>query len=253
MATLPFTFTPDTVADATQVNANFQSVANPPGPLGVGVNPPANANPGRIFATGGITLDAATVPPNLTDRVGHFMVNLYVDTAGTFRYLNNGMGFELNCDMTTQTWVLRQAPSGTAGAAVASFQRTVTFQPGLIALDPLASDIGGTPGDQIGHYMVNAQYSATANNFVYVVGGLPAFDYVCDASTGIMVFRQAPAGAAGAVIVWQRVFSLTMAPAAGASSVQLLWNNAGVLTLQNVLVGAADSAGAGFRQLRIPN
>jgi hypothetical protein len=250
MVTVPFTFTPDTVADATQVNANFQSVANPAGPLGVGVTPPANASPGRIFATGGVTLNPVQLVTG-GDMVGHWMVNLYVDTAGVFRYLNNGPAFELVCDDTTQTWALRQAAPGTAGAAVTTFQRTVSFQPGLISIDPLAVDLV-TPGDSVGHVLINAVYSQTASAYVYVYAG-PALDLVFDATTQLFAMRQAPVGAAGATIAWTRTFSVNMAPAASATNVALLWNNAGAVTLQTVQVGALNSGGTGFRQLIIPN
>jgi hypothetical protein len=37
------------------------------------------------------------------------------------------------------------------------------------------------------------------------------------------------------------------------TSVFLAWNNGGNITLQQVVVGAADSGGTGFRLLRIPN
>jgi hypothetical protein len=37
------------------------------------------------------------------------------------------------------------------------------------------------------------------------------------------------------------------------TSVYLAWNNGGSITLQQVVVGAADSGGTGFRLLRIPN
>lgn len=251
MATLPFTFTPDTVADATQVNANFQSVANPAGPLGVGVTPPANANPGRIFANGGVTLNPVPLTPG-GDMVGHWMVNLYVDTAGVFRYLNAGPAFELVCDVTTQTWALRQAAPGAAGAAVTAFQRTVSFQPGLISIDPLAADIV-TPGDLVGHVLMNAVFSQTANNWVYTYNG-PAFDLVFDATSQIFAFRQAASGTAGATISWTRTASFILAPAAGATNFALLTNNAGVITLQTVMLGAAGTGPGGTgRALYVPN
>lgn len=37
------------------------------------------------------------------------------------------------------------------------------------------------------------------------------------------------------------------------TSVYLAWNNGGNITLQQIVVGAADSGGSGFRVLRIPN
>jgi hypothetical protein len=250
MATLPFTFTPDTVADATQVNANFQSVANPTGPLGVGVTPPANANPGRIFANGGVTLQPVALVAG-GDVVGHFMVNLYVDTAGVFRYLTNGPGFELNCDTTTNSWLLRQAPSGTAGTAVTSFQRTVTFQPGLVSVDPLAV-MPGTPGDLVGHFMVNATYDPVQAGWVYT-STAPAFDFVADATTDIYIFRMAPSGTAGTLITWTRVSQFILAPAVNATNFSLLTNEAGVITLQTVMVGPANSGpGSSGRVLYVP-
>jgi hypothetical protein len=175
------------------------------GPLGVGVSPPADASPGTVFTTTGLVLSpgSSLQPPGLT--VTHILTNAYQtapDAQGnfTFRYLTNGPAFDFVWNLTSQEWAMRSAPAGTAGQTI-TWTRISDMSNGFIGLN--SNVFFGS--DSTAHYMVNAQFDATQQNFTYTAQNLPAFDLVFDVTQDNIAFRQGTGGPANSVIAWQRL------------------------------------------------
>lgn len=91
----------------------------------------------------------------------------------------------------------------------------------------------------------------------YTAGGATAFTDVLNwTSTGnIGIGTSAPAGKLSVhdAVYGEYLRVLSGVVGGNQTSVFLAWNNAGTITLKQIVVGAVDSGGSGFRVLRIPN
>jgi hypothetical protein len=102
--------------------AAAQGATSLPGPLGVGVNPPADAVPGDLFVENVMAVALSTRPTGLRNPQGRLTFNAYWDAAGTWRYLANGSAFMLNFDSATGTLTMTNAPSGLADQPIPTWE-----------------------------------------------------------------------------------------------------------------------------------
>jgi hypothetical protein len=252
--TLPFTFTPDTVADATQVNANFRAVADPvgqsfTGPTGVGVTPPANAAPG-LFASF-IELGFQSVAGGAA--IGRFGANCYIDNTGVWRYLAAGPALSFVTRPNGQDWEFRWVGPGAAGAAIGnpgtgagSWITTIVMGPSLTLCLEMAAD-----GNALCRFGFNAYLDPT-DMWHYEDNG-PAWSIVGRPSNAALEFRTVPTGVAGANInypgtsgnQWINAFALAAPTANNTTAMTLQYiDSAGVAHYQPVMLGTALTAAA---------
>ncbi len=206
------------------------------GNFGLGVTPSA-ASATTLQLPDGVTVSNAGTAASFAHNA--------VFNSG-WKYVSTGAATLYQKYLGAHAWFT--APSGTAGNAISFTQAMTLDASGNLLVGP-TSGVGGAKVAASGTFLSTTNtlstFSGAYGGFDWTNRSLRVFAGTADATGSQIEFY---AGVSGAINVKARIDNTATA----GHTALLLWDvdNA---TLERVTVGAADSAGTGFKVLRIPN